>query len=215
MPEAPAPVTFVVWSDYLCPWCYNAAVRLARACDELEGRVRLEWRSYLLRPRPERSRDLERFRVYTQSWLRPAAESDGGTFRTWQGDAGPPSHSVPPHLVAKAAARLGAASFERMHERLLHAYFAENRDVTDPGTLRALWGEAGLPPDAFAASEDPALLSAVLGEHDQAVDLGITGVPTVVLQGNDALVMGAQPLEVYRRWFRRAADGLALQGGRG
>ena len=28
------------------------------------------------------------------------------SFRVWEGDAGPPSHSVPPHLVAKAAASI-------------------------------------------------------------------------------------------------------------
>jgi len=193
----------VVYSDYLCPWCYNAAVRLRRIREEFAPSVRLEWRSFLLRPRPTPGRDLERFRSYTESWLRPAAEADAGTFQIWRGDAGPPTHSVPPHLVAKAAALLGAESFERIHEALLRAYFGESRDITQEATLRALWEEAGLAPEGLARADDPEILRSVLGQHDEAIELGVTGVPTVVLEGNGALVMGAQPLDIYRRWIRR------------
>lgn len=196
-------VDLVVYSDYLCPWCYNASVRLHAVQRELGDRVAIDWRSYLLRPRPDPARDLEAFRAYTQSWLRPAAEPDSGTFRVWTGDAGPPSHSVPAHLVAKAAASFGPEAFERMHEALLHAYFAENRDVSDAATLRAIWREAGLPDAGFARSEAPALLAQTLGEHDEALALGVTGVPTVVVRGRDALVIGAQPVAVYRRWVER------------
>src|SRR5262245_57588101 len=97
-------VRFVVYYDYLCPWCYNATVRLRHLESRHAETVELEWRSFLLRPEPRPGeRSLEKFRRYTESWLRPAAEEDSGTFRVWQGDAGPPSHSVPPHVVAKAA----------------------------------------------------------------------------------------------------------------
>ena len=97
-------LTLVGWSDYLCPWCYNASVRLSRIEQEFAPDVRVEWRSYLLRPNPNRSLDAERFRSYTRSWRRPAAEPDSGSFREWSGEATPPSHSVPAHRVAKAAA---------------------------------------------------------------------------------------------------------------
>jgi hypothetical protein len=32
----------------------------------------------------------------TPAEVRPAAEPDGGTFRVWATEEGPPSHSVPP-----------------------------------------------------------------------------------------------------------------------
>jgi predicted DsbA family dithiol-disulfide isomerase len=194
---------FIVYSDYLCPWCYSAAVRLRRVRDELAGAVTLEWRSYLLRPQPDPRRTLEQFRTYTHSWLRPAAEADAGTFRVWQGNAGPPSHSLPPHLVAKAAAQLGGDAFERVHEALLRGYFADNRDITDAATLRAIWLEVGLPAPALAAADDPALERAVVDEHNEAVQLGLSGVPAVRVDGSDVPVLGAQPLETYRRWARK------------
>jgi predicted DsbA family dithiol-disulfide isomerase len=197
-------IRFVVYSDYLCPWCYNASVRLHRLRDEFRGRVGLDWRSFLLRPRPAPDRDLERFREYTRSWLRPGGEEDGGSFRVWETDEGPPSHSVPPHLVAKAAATLGAEAFERMHERLLHAYFAENRDVTDRETLRTLWKELELPDEAFARADDPEILRRVLEEYNEALECGAGGVPAVRLEDDDVVITGAHPYELYRRWAERA-----------
>lgn len=193
----------VVYSDYLCPWCYNAAVRLERVAEELGDAVELTWRTYLLRPEPDPRRTLEKFRRYTQTWLVPAGEPDAGTFRTWQGDAGPPSHSIPPHLVAKAAAALGGDAFRRIHRALLEAYFGNSRDVTDTATLRAIWCETGLPEDAFALSAEPRLLEQVLAEHAEAVRLGMNGVPSVHVEGDDAFVTGAYPVEMYRRWVTR------------
>jgi predicted DsbA family dithiol-disulfide isomerase len=198
------PLTLIAWSDYLCPWCFNASVRLHQLEDEFEGQVCLEWRSYLLRPNPSAHRDLERFRAYTRSWERPAAEPHSGRFQVWQGEQGPPSHSVPAHQVAKAAARQGDEAFRRMHDRLLHAYFSENLDISDAETLRGLWAEVGLDEQGFAEREDPVLLERILDEHAEAIDGGATGVPAVRMAGNDAIIVGAHPLELYRRWVSRA-----------
>lgn len=181
-------------------------MRLRRVSDEFGAAVAIEWRSFLLRPQPDPNLTLERFRAYTQSWLRAAADPDGGTFRVWQSDAGPPSESMPPHLFAKAAARCGGEAFERMHAALLHAYFADNRDITDPATLRALWFEVGLPADALAHVADRALVREVIAQHNEAVALGVSGVPAVRADGNGACVVGAQPLDTYRRWVRRLLD---------
>jgi len=181
-------------------------VRLRRIAEEIGEAVRIEPRSFLLRPYPV-ERGLEEFRAYTRSWLRPAADPDAPTFRVWEGDAGPPSHSIPPHLVAKAAATLGADAFDRMDSRLMQAYFAESRDITDPDTLRALWREAGLPEAEFARSADPALLRETIAQHNEALELGVNGVPAVRIEGHEGLVVGAQPVEVYRRWIERALGG--------
>lgn len=199
-------VRLVAFSDYLCPWCYNGSLRLERLEEELDGRVAVEYRSYLLRPAPSPGRDLERFRAYTRSWERPAAEPDGGRFQPWQGDAGPPSHSVPPQLAAKAAAALGEAEFRRLHTRLLEAYFTESRDVSDEATLRALWAEAGLPPAAFEGWREPALLERVRAEHAQALELGVTGVPAVMAESQRLPIVGALPMETYRRWVQRLLE---------
>ena len=194
------PVRLVAYSDYLCPWCYVATVRLGRIEAEFGDDVEIEWRGFLLRPRPDPRRTLEKFVQYTQSWLRPAAEEPAAEFRVWSTQEGPPSHSIPPHLVAKAAAALGRDAFHRVHRGLLRAYFSENRDITSAPALHAVWVEAGLPEAELARVEDPSLLRLVLEQHNEAVELGVGGVPAVRAADSDVAITGAQPLETYRRW---------------
>jgi len=192
-----------VFSDYLCPWCHLAAHRLARLEAEHAGALALSWRSYLLRARPQPGRELLEFVRYTQGWLRPAAEPDAPRFRVWESSEGPPTHSIPAHVVARAARRRGDASGRAMHERLLRAYFEENRDISREPVLAELWADCGLPPGDFGATRDPQLVRETVDDHNAAVELGITGVPALRVAGSDAFVMGAQPLDVLRRWVQR------------
>jgi len=181
-------------------------VRLEKLAEEFAGSCDVRWKSFLLRPYPE-PRTLEEFRAYTESWRRPAAEPDAAPFRVWATDDGPPSHSVPPHVVAKAAALLGPAAFRAMHERLLHAYFAENRDITKGDSLQAIWAEAGLPPDEFTRVGDESLLREVVAQHNEAVQLGVSGVPAVMMVGNDVPMVGAMSYDTYRKWVERRLQG--------
>ncbi len=201
----------------------NADVRLRRLESEYAGRVELEFRAFLLRPEPRpapeseeaATRALEKFRRYTKSWQRIGADPDAGAFRVWGSDEGPPSHSIPAHLVAKAAARLGREPFARLHERLFRAYFVESRDISDLPTLHSLWRELGLADAGFEAHRDPALLREVLSEHNEALELGATGVPAVRLDGNSAVIVGAQPAELYRRWIERSLARLVCSAAAG
>lgn len=200
-------VRLVVYSDFLCPWCWNAATRLASVQEQLGGDLEIEWRSYLLRPHANPAgRDLAKFRSYTQSWLRVAEDEPRAPFQVWASDAGPPSHSVPPHVVAKAAAALGDEHGRRMRLRLFRAYFAESRDITDRTTLRALWREAQLPDDAFVSCDDPEHARRVLADHEEAQALGANGVPAMRLADQDFVLVGAQPEAVVLRWLRRAIE---------
>ena len=194
----------------------NADVRLRRLEAEYEGRVELRFKSFLLRPKPrsepenaaDAAQALEKVRQYTRGWERIASEPDAGELRLWSTDEGPPSHSIPAHLVAKAAARVSRDAFGRMHERLLRAYFVESRDISREPTLRALWDELGLDEAGFEAHRDPALLEEVIEEHNEALRLGATGVPAVRLESNEAVIVGAQPAELYRRWIERSLSRL-------
>jgi len=206
------PVRLIVYSDYLCPWCYVASYRLHQLQEEFGDGLELTWRSYLLRPQPEPGRDLEKFMRYTQSWMRPASELDAPAFRVWESSEGPPTHSVPAHLVAKAAARVSAEAFARMHDRLLVAYFEESRDISRLPVLKELWEELELPAEGFEVLADPEqereLVREVAEQHNEALEVSITGVPAVRVAGHDAFVTGAQPVETYRNWIGRLRDGV-------
>ena len=204
-----AGVRLVVWSDYLGPWCHLGTARIRRLEDEFADTLQVEWRAFLLRPVPEPGRSLERFRDYTRSWLRPAAEPDAPVFHPWASDEGPPSHSIPAHAAAKAAAAIDEGAFRRVHDRLLRAYFTESRDITRRETLAALWSDSGLPEAALERAFAPETHAAVMAEHQDAVARGVNGVPAVMMVGNDVPTVGALPYETYRRWIAR---GLGREG---
>jgi predicted DsbA family dithiol-disulfide isomerase len=182
-------------------------VRWRRLEEEYGDRIELEWKSYLLRPTPrdlsDRVTALEKFRRYTRGWERVAADPDAGEFNVWASDEGPPSHSIPAHLVSKAAQQLGRDAFGRIHERLMRAYFQESRDISRSDVLLEMWLDAGLPEEEFARADDPALLQAVIDDHNEALGLGATGVPAARLDGNPAVIVGAHPVDLYRTWIER------------
>ena len=162
----------------------------------------MEWQCFLLRPEP-RPRSLEEFKQYTEKWKRPGAMEPEAVFRVWSTEEGPPSHSIPPHLAAKAAAGLDAKSFEKIHERLLKAYFTENRDISKNNVLKELWEELDLPADAFESRNDPAILEQVVAELNQSLKNGVSGVPAVMVEGVPGVLVGAQEEDVYRRLVRQ------------
>lgn len=172
---------------------------------EYQDQLVVHWRAFMLRPEPQK-RSLESFRRYTEKWQQVGSEPDSGEFRTWSSDEGPPSHSLPAHMVAKAAARVGPQAFDRIHEDLLKAYFFDSRDISDAATLRDIWEAAGLNPDQFELSESPELREETINEHNEAVRCGANGAPAFRTADNDTVLVGAHSMDLFRRWINKAIE---------
>ena len=184
-------------------------MRLEKLVEEFKSSCDVRWKSFLLRPYPE-PRTLEEFRSYTESWHRPAAQEEAGNFTVWSTEEPPPSHSVPPAIAAKAAARQGPDAFARYHRALLENYFHLNHNITEPESLVRIAEETGLDVPAFvSALRDPPVGREVFDDHNEAVSLGINGVPTVIVDDRWR-ISGAQPLEVYRRVVEMRLAGESL-----
>jgi predicted DsbA family dithiol-disulfide isomerase len=92
---------------------------------------------------------------------------------------------------------------EAVHDRLMDAFWAENRNIGDPGELRALAVDAGL--DEAEVDEvlsGDSYLSRVQASTAQAQSLGIDGIPGFVLD-EKLLVLGAQPPAVFEQAFQQ------------
>ena len=204
---APA-VRFTVWSDFLCPWCYVAAVRLDELHREAGDALIVEWRSFLLRPTPE-ERSLEQFTRYTERWARPGDAEPATTFRTWSGEHQPPSHSMPSAIAGKAVLHtFGAASFDRFHLALMRAYFGDNRTISERAVILDVATAVGLDTEALAAHLDAngeALEAEVIEDHRGALGRGIAAVPTVVVD-DEYVLQGAMALDQYRKVVSRLAS---------
>lgn len=201
------PIVFEVWSDFLCPWCYVAAVRLNKLESDYDGKIELVWRSYLLQP-VARPKPIDRFIAYTQRWVAPGGPGDSEPqcgFRPWLvADDPPPSHSVPPAVAGKIARRFGKSEFDRFHLATMRAYFVDHRTVSEADVLVDIAASCGLPRRAFAdqlTAEGSALAIEVVDEHRRGVDAEVLAVPSVVVNGFP--IPGAQDLDVYRRMIDR------------
>ncbi len=86
----------------------------------------------------------------------------------------------------------------------MSAYFAENRDISCFGVLRALWDGEELPGDAFELAHSEEIESIIFREFEEARLLGTTGVPALRRADNEAVIVGAHPESLYRRWFDRS-----------
>lgn len=163
-------------------------------------RLTVTWRSFLLRPTPEQ-RSIDKFTEYTRSWARPESMEPGITFRQWSGEHQPPSHSLPSSVAGKLAESYGDEVFHTFHFALLEAYFSDNRTVSDLDVLVDIARASGIDGDEFGrrfVDEQSQLAEAVIDDHNEAVEHGITGVPGVMI--NDGFpVTGAQDLDFYQR----------------
>jgi predicted DsbA family dithiol-disulfide isomerase len=89
------------------------------------------------------------------------------------------------------------------HDRLMDAFWAEGRDLSDHDVLRGLAAGVGL--DAAEVEDvlaSDAYLERVLASTREAQSIGINGIPAFLLDGR-LLVLGAHPPETFERAFEQ------------
>jgi predicted DsbA family dithiol-disulfide isomerase len=88
----------------------------------------------------------------------------------------------------------------------MDAYWSEATNIGDPEELRRLAAEVGLDADDVEhVIADPAAYADVVdGSTQQAQSIGVNGIPAFLLDRR-LLVLGAQPLEAFRRAFAQLA----------
>lgn len=196
-------LTIDIVSDVVCPWCYigkrklEAALALPQAANL--PKVEIRWHPFQLNPDmakggisrrqylenkfggPERAAE-----IYAR--VRAAGKSAGLDLNI-DGISLQPN-TLAAHTLIAFGQQHGAGS--EIKERLLKAYFVENRFIGSVDVLGEIAAEAGL--DAAAARawvSDLAQLQAVADADAQARGMGISGVPYFIFNQKLA-VSGAQ-----------------------
>ena len=93
-----------------------------------------------------------------------------------------------------------------MHERLMLAYFTENRDISSFSVLFELWRGEGLSAPDFDVAHLSEIEAEVFRDHAEAREWGANGAPAIRRIDNDAVIVGAHPEELYRRWIDRSLE---------
>ena len=89
--------------------------------------------------------------------------------------------------------------------RVFHAYFGEDRDISDDDVLRAIVGAVGLDPTAyFAAIASPACKDRIRANTEECVRRGGFGSPTMFV--GDDMYFGNDRLVLVEAALRRARD---------
>jgi len=105
------------------------------------------------------------------------------------------------HEATEYAREQGKAN--AFHRAVFHKVFAESRDVGQWEVLRAAAREAGLNADEMQSEVESGKYTAdVAGQVERAYRMGVSGVPTHVINDRYAIV-GAQPFEVFKQALTR------------
>ncbi len=121
--------------------------------------------------------------------------------------APPASHPFNPLLPLRVTCAVEDARRVALVDRLFRATWAEGRAVSEPDTVRALLREQGLPADELlAAAATDAVKQRLRENTEQALALGIFGVPTMRARGE--LFWGFDDLE-YLDMFLSGRDVLS------
>jgi len=199
-PELPV----VLFSDYICPFCYIGDRRLARLSERYD--LKVERRFLEIHPdTPPGGMPVSELGYPPEQWRQMMASlsrmADEEKITLAERKITTNSHKA--LLLAEAAQKEGAEVFEALNEKLFAAFFGEGRNIGDDGVLRSLAQEAGVSPDiVLRAWSEPAYEQMLRANQAIAGQLGITGVPAYLF-GN-RIVMGAVPTETLLAAAREA-----------
>jgi predicted DsbA family dithiol-disulfide isomerase len=208
-----------IWSDIACPWCYVGKRRLEAALAAFEHReeVRVRWHSFELDPNapPERQGEAasnlaSKYGTTSEQALgllaqmTETAAADGLEFHFEHARSG---NTFDGHRLIHLAHEHGLQ--DAMKERLMRAYLTEGELVSDPGTLRRLALDVGLPEvpvDGLLAGDRYA--EEVRIDEYTASRLGITAVPFFVVDRSIGAA-GAQSPEYLLALLRQGWEAYA------
>ena len=208
-----------IWGDVVCPFCYLGKRQLELAVSQFDPTITVEihHRAFELDVRaPEHySHSLAELLSKKYGMTVEQAETQNARMESaaaklgmaWNLDRCQPSNTFNAHrLIALAASQ---DLQDAMIERLFQSYFCEGGRPADRDLLVALATEVGVT-DAIATLESDRFADEVRRDELDANERGITGVPSILIDGR-FMVMGAQGADeilsvMERAWARRQKE---------
>lgn len=199
---ASPPLELTIYSDFLCPWCFNAQVRLKHLQQTWGNRLSCHWKSFMLVPE-ERQQTREAFQTYSHKWLNIGEQPDSGEFAVWDLEKEPPNHSLPALTAAKVAQTFGHAAYSAFQDLLMVSYYRDHCNIADDTILFDLAKHCGMDEKLFEKRyNEPHWQETIWQEHRDALDKGIKSIPTVVINDEMALI-GALSIAEYETAFQK------------
>lgn len=204
----------VIWSDFVCPFCYIGKRRLEEALDKFpyRERVNVRFKSYELTPHApkEPSKVIHEILAEKYGMSIEQAKAANVSIGEQAKAAGllfnfenmKPVNTLDAHRLAKFAAERGKGA--EITERLLKAYFTDSLPISDGNVLAEIASEVGLNREEVTLFlKGNCLTEEVRADEEEARTLGVQGVPFFVFNSKYA-VSGAQPVEVFASVLQKA-----------
>jgi predicted DsbA family dithiol-disulfide isomerase len=213
------PFFIEVWSDVVCPFCYLGSRQLALALERFDhrGEIVVHRRAFELDASAELDPGVTLDVLLATKYALPVERAQALNERlehqahdlgmTWSMRDARPTNTFDAHRLIALASSQGLA--DEMCERLFLAYFSEGQLIGDRACLARLAREVGVDgaDDLWIGGN---YVDEVRADESRATELGITGVPTILV--NDMFVIvGAQGVDqmldvLERAWRRRDAQ---------
>lgn len=203
-----------IWSDYACPYCYIGKRNLEKALENFLDRedIEISFKSFELDPSASyettnntRERISEKYRMSSekaQQMIDNITEYANSVGLDFNYDTVRYTNTFDAHRIAKYAETKGKGI--EMSEKLLHAYFTENKQMSDHKVLTDIAIEFGL--DKLEVEDilkKKKFAEDVRNDEYEASRLGIHAVPFFLINEKYSL-SGAQSSEAFEKTIEKA-----------
>jgi predicted DsbA family dithiol-disulfide isomerase len=190
-------IKVIAYSDNICPFCTVGAKRLKKLQQELDFDV--EWKAFEIHPETpkEGMKTANYFPNYDMKKMKNHIENFGK-------DVG---MKLDGDILANSKLSLAAnefakekGKFNEFHEAIFKANFEDGENIGDINVLLTIAQNIGLNKKELSQYlKDQENLNAIDESSAQAKKLGITGVPSFII--NNKMVVGAQSSEVLKEFI--------------
>ena len=195
----------VVYSDYVCPFCYLGKAAMEQYLDESDDPPAVEWHLYDLRGykrSPDGSIDHDVDDGKDDDYFADVRENVAKLKDEYDVDMTLDFSLEVDSWNAQQVAlyvreELGEDEFLQLHERLFDALWQDGRDIGDPDVLRGIAADAGLDESVVDEALTEEWDERLRERFDAAQDAGVTGIPTFVY--DEYAARGAIPPEQFER----------------
>ncbi len=198
----------VVFSDYICPFCYIGFYRVEQLKENYD--LEVEWRPFEIHPEtPKEGTELnslpfpKEYLDMMKANIKRLADDVGISLKL--------SDKLPNSRLALYLSEFARKNgkFEAFHKLVFDSYWKEGKDIGDQALLLALAEKIGLNRNdilGYINSEEPK--SELTKSLKDLRQFGINGVPTFII--GDKIVVGAQPYDVFRKVIETALQNEAV-----
>lgn len=205
----------IIWSDYVCPFCYIGEKRLKDAIRDLglEKEITISYRAFELNKNAPKETSLTIPELLAKKYNLSKEEAAN---RVKQIDelgrevnldmryaTAKSSNTLDAHrLMRLAEDRYGQKVAEELNDLLFQAYFTDNRNIADHDVLTQLGVNAGMKTEEISETlNSKHYTESVRRDENTAEALGITGVPYLIFD-NKLAVPGAVSTEDFKNILR-------------